>query len=234
MTLTNIRTAAFTLIVAVLLPASLAAQVGFPPEESPYRDQTIGQTLTVFTGYLSPGRDPASVAPDPSMLFGLRYDVGIGGPSAMYGRYIMAPSKRLRLAPSEPAATRVESTPSVTTHMFEIGLDISLTGRKSWHNLMPSVTAGLGIASDFEKADIGGYKFGTQFLLGLGAAVRYVPGGRLSYRASINNFLWQYDFPDAYFVPASDNTSILTETRHRSSWRSNWGVTVGVSWLLFR
>ena len=37
-----------------------------------------------------------------------------------------------------------------------------------------------------------------------------------------------------YFVKASDTTSVLTDTRNRSSWRGSRTVTVGVTLPLFR
>lgn len=223
-----------TLTLALLVSSSAQAQVGHPPAESPYRDQKIGQTLSFLAGQLRPGRDPAGVAPAAAPVFGARYDVGVGGPSALYVRYLASPSERRSLLPSEPAATRLAGTPSVLTHIVDLGLDVSLTGRKSWHNLMPSIVGGIGIVSDFQGTDAGGYRFGTKFTVSYGAALRIAPPGRLSYRVELTNFYWQYQYPDAYFVLASDETAILTETRHRNAWKTNWGLTAGVSWLLFR
>lgn len=223
-------------VLALCVAASTAtAQVGHPPEQSPYRDQKIGQTLSFVVGQLITGSDPAGVGPKDAPLFGVRYDVGVGGPSAMYFRYLVSPSERRSLLPTQPEATRLLGTPSVMTHVGDIGLDIVLTGRKSWRNLMPSVTGGIGIVTDLRDADAGGYRFGTKFTLAYGGALRYVPvNSRVSFRVDVTNFYWQYQYPDSYFIPTSDQTAVLTDTRHRSAWRSNWGLTAGVSWRLFR
>jgi hypothetical protein len=221
-------------VLMSLVATPARAQVGHTPTASPYRDQKIGQTLSILGGQLFIRRDPADVAPSAAPMFGARYDVGVGGPSALYFRYAMSPSERRSLLPNQPLATRLEGTPSVTTHIVDLGLDIALTGRKTWRNLMPSVTGGVGLASDFQNADAGGYKFGTKFTVTYGAALRYIPPGRISYRLDLTNFYWQYQYPDAYFVPTSDQTSVLSDTKQRNAWRGNWGVTAGLSWQLFK
>jgi hypothetical protein len=53
-------------------------------------------------------------------------------------------------------------------------------------------------------------------------------------RVDLTNFMWQFDYPDRYFVKASDTTSVLTDTRNRSVWRGSRTVTVGVTLPLFR
>jgi hypothetical protein len=138
------------------------------------------------------------------------------------------------LAPGNPRATRVIATPGATTHLVDAGLDVSLTGRKTWRHLMPSVNVGAGLASDFARADTGGYQFGTKFAFNYGFSLRYLPRRGPQLRIDAVNYLWQYQYPDRYFVKASDTTSILTDTRRREAWRANWALTAGVTFPLFR
>ena len=43
---------------------------------------------------------------------------------------------------------------------------MSLTGARSWHDLVPEIKAGVGFLSDFKgKADVGDFKYGTRFAL---------------------------------------------------------------------
>lgn len=224
-----------TSFASVLVATTVAhAQVGHAPESSPFRDQKIGQTVSLLAGRLSPARDPGNVAPKGSTAFGLRYDVSIGGPSSLFVRYLMSPSERRVVLPAEPQETRLLGTPSTVTHIADMGLDIALTGPKTWRSLMPSLFGAIGMATDFRGIDQGGYRFGGKFAISYGASVRIIPSGRISYRIDASNFYWQYQYPDAFFVPASDGSAVLENTRSRNAWRSNWSLTAGVSWRLFQ
>ncbi|MEN9509913.1 MAG: hypothetical protein RLZZ621_2476 [Gemmatimonadota bacterium] len=220
--------------LAVATAAPLSAQVGHMPNASPYEDIKIGQTLTPMAGRMIMGRDLAGVAPKSSALGAIRYDIGVGGPASLFVRYLAAPSTRNVLNPTAPKATRVFATPNVTTHLLDGGLDIALTGRKTWHQLLPSLNGGVGVVTDFAKADTGAYQFGTNFAFSYGFSLRYLARRGPQLRLDLTNFIWQYQYPDRYFVKASDTTSVLTDTRNRSSWRGNWGVSAGVAIPIFR
>lgn len=226
--------AAQCMALSLFAVAPLRAQVGHMPNASPYEDFKIGQTLTPMAGRLIMGRDPAGVAPQSSVMGALRYDVGVGGPASLFVRYLAAPSTRRVLNPAEPRATRVFATPRVTTQMLDGGLDIALTGRKTWRRLLPSINGGVGIVSDFAKADTGAYQFGTNFSFSYGFSLRYITRRGPQLRVDLSNFIWQYQYPDRYFVKASDTTSVLTNTRDRSKWRGNWGASAGIAIPIFR
>ncbi len=217
-----------------LMPALVSAQVGHLPANSPFEDVKLGQNLSIMGGWMAMKRDPADVAPASSLTAALRYDVAIGGPASLYVRYLIAPSERKLLQPTNRLATRVIGTPGVTTHELDAGLDLALTGKKTWHRLIPSLNGGAGIVSDFTSADTGSYQFGTKFSFSYGLGLRYLPRKGPMIRVDLTNFMWQYDYPDRYFVKASDTTSVLTDTRNRSAWRGSRTVTVGVTLPLFR
>ena len=64
--------------------------------------------------------------------------------------------------------------------------------------------------------------------------MRYLPRKGPMIRVDLTNFMWQYDYPDRYFVKAADTTSVLTDTRNRSAWRGSRTLTVGLTLPLFR
>ncbi|GAB1344686.1 hypothetical protein [Gemmatimonas sp.] len=231
----RIRSAvALAAVVSFSVPAVLRAQIGHLPDRSPYEDFKIGQSVTVMGGWLSVKRDLADVAPQPSWLAGLRYDIGVGGPASLFVRYMASPSERNLLVPTNTKANRVIGTPGVTTHLIDGGLDLSLTGRKTWRHVMPSTNVGFGLVSDFAKSDTGAYQFGTKFSFNYGFSLRYLPRRGPQLRIDATNYFWQYQYPDRYFVKAADTTSILTDTRNREAWRSNWALTAGVTFPIFR
>ncbi|MBL0940504.1 MAG: hypothetical protein IBJ03_16535 [Gemmatimonadaceae bacterium] len=222
---------------AILLMAPLQAaraQVGHMPDKSPYEDHKIGQTFTLMGGWLAVKRDPANVAPDASWMAALRYDIGVGGPASLFARYAAAPSQRNLLVPTNTRPNRVIARPNITTHMADIGLDVSLTGRKTYHRFMPSINGGIGLVSDFASVDTGSYRFGTKFAFNYGLSLRYITRRGPQLRIDLTNYIWQYQYPDRYFVLANDTTSILTRTREQSAWRGNWGTSVGIAIPVFR
>ncbi len=226
--------AASAVALLSVMPVLASAQVGHLPADSPFEDVKLGQNLSIMGGWMAMKRDPADVAPKSSLAAALRYDIAIGGPASLYVRYLVAPSERKLLVPTNPLTTRLLATPSVTTHQLDGGLDLALTGKKTWHRLIPSLNGGAGIVSDFAAADTGAYRFGTKFSFSYGLGLRYLPRKGPMIRVDLTNFLWQYDYPDRYFVKASDTTSVLTDTRNRSAWRGSRAVTVGVTLPLFR
>ena len=219
-------------VVVVSHPAM--SQVGHLPTASPYEDYKPGQTLSASGGWLAIKRDPAKVAPDATGFVSLRYDIGVGGPAYLFARYTVAPSTRNVFDPSKPAKTRLVNTVSATTSVVDLGLEIALTGQKTWHHLIPSLSGGLGIASDFAKADTGLYRFGTKFSFTYGLGLRYLLRSGYSVRVDATNYIWQYQYPERYFLKAADSTALLSDTKSRSVWRGNWGVSAGVSVPIFR
>jgi hypothetical protein len=221
-------------LFALLAPVVARAQVGYLPNRSPYEDLVTNQSLSLNVGRLATNTDPANVHPKSSALYSLLYTLPVGGPASLFVQYGFAPSTRNLFNPEYTAKTRLIGQPSVTTHLVNLGLDVSMTGQKTFHRFMPSLTGGIGVASDFAKADTGAYKFGTKFSFSYGAALKYFLRNGWALRADVTNNVWQYQYPDRYFVKSSDTTSILTDTKNRSAWRSNWALTAGVSVPLFR
>jgi hypothetical protein len=228
------RRALAVAVLTLALPLPAAAQVGHRPDRSPFEDVRLGQSLTLLAGWFMPGRDLAGVAPRAGTLGEVRYDIGVGGPASLFARYGIARGERDVLLPERPRATRVFETRPVSTHSVDAGLDIALTGAKTWHRLVPSLFGGAGLVGDFAKADTGGYRFGNKFTITWGGSLRFLPRRGVQLRADLTNRVFQYDYPDRYFVKGADTTSILSDTRRRSVWRGNWGASAGVILPLFR
>ena len=225
----------FSTVAAFSLSANIAsAQVGHLPSKSPYEDVKVGQDFTFLFGYFNANVGDAGVLPKASPFGGVRYDLPIGGPGSLTARYVLIPSQRNFLLPSKPRTTRILGTEDTKTQVIDIGFTVALTGRKTWHRLLPALSVGTGIASDFAKADTGGYKFGTKFGFTGGGSVRYVLHNGLSVRAEATNYLWRNSYPDAYFAAASDTTRVLTDARKKKSWGGTWAYSLGLVFPIFR
>jgi len=116
---------------------------------------------------------------------------------------------------------------------LDLGMALGLTGRKSWHSLVPQVRAGVGVVTSKAADDTTGYKFGTPFAITFGAGLKFVTGGRLQLRADVGERLFKQKNSDAYYRTASDNTAVLTDTP-RSYWTNHGLLTLGVSFLFDR
>ena len=231
----NVRTLSITVACFAAAPA-LGAQVGHVPQRSPYIDIEYRQEATVFGGYYNAGTDQVGVAPGSGPLFGFRYDLRLGGPAALTTKFMYVSSQRDVIDPRRPKASRVvQAGASWPVYMADVGIALNLTGQRSYRRIVPFLTTGLGIATDFKgAADVGAWRFGTPFALSLGGGVKWVPAGKLQVRADVTDQLYQIKYPNSYYVTASDGTSVLSGNAAKSDWTSNFGLSIGVSYLFFR
>ena len=211
------------------------AQVGYDPAQSPFRDLEYRQELTGFVGWFNAGKDVAGVAPRGGPMLGARYEVRVGGPALFTARLAHVASERRIIDPSQDEGERSVGEEGWPLYIGDLGLTINLTGQKSWNKLVPVLNGGAGIVSDFKSdADVGGYKFGTQFAFSFGAGLRYVPGGRFQARVDLADYLYQVEYPESYRVRSDDDTSVLRDTQALRNWKHNVALTVGASYLFFR
>ena len=221
--------------LSLALAAPLGAQlVGTEPTRSPFRDLDLSQQFTLSAGWLSGADDAANVGPNAAPFFSLRHDIHLGGPAWLTTRYGLMRSERRVIDPQLPANERFQGMRGVTHHIGDIGLTLALTGKKSWRGVVPTFGGGVGLTSDFAGEDIGGYTFGTKFAFTFGPGVRVLLPSGYSMRFDLTNNVYQFRYPSTYFTAAADSTRVLTDTRQRSGWLSNWGITAGFSVPLFR
>jgi len=221
-------------VVALLAALPAAAQVGHDPESSPYRDLEHKQEITWLFGYMRARHDPAGVAPASAAMTGVRYELNLVGPLALSADLTHSFSDRTVLDPSKPRATRVVGTQTTPVYAADVALALDLTGRKSWHHLVPQLRGGLGVVSSRAKDDSSGFSFGTPFAFTFGGGLKFVPGGRFQLRADVTDRVFKLSYPDSYYRNASDNTSVLTESTPRSFYTHHAALTVGVSYLFGR
>lgn len=215
--------------------ASARAQVGYPPERSPYLDLEQTQEFSLLYGHYAAPADPAGVAPGSGAIAGVHYEWRAGGPAYLTGEFARANSNRTVLDPAKTGAARNLGERAWPLYMADFGVAIGLTGPKTWHHLAPQVKGGLGFVSDMHGgADVGGFKFGTRFAFTWGAGVRYVPGGRFGLRVDWNNRLYSISYPDAYFRPTSSGGSPILTGKDKSAWRNNPALTIGISYVFSR
>jgi hypothetical protein len=221
-------------LALAFVATSARAQVGHLPEQSPYRDLEASQEISFFGGHYSAGRDPLGVAPRGGPMYGLRYEIHVGGPAFLMARFAHVNSERFAIDPTKSGAASQLGRQNVSLNLFDANLVISLTGQKSFHHIIPVVNLGAGIASCNCTVKPDPYTFGTPFAFSFGGGLRYVPGGRFQLRADWGDYLYQLKYPNAYYLTPTNGTAAAGSGQAKSFWKNNRALTLGASLLFFR
>lgn len=191
----------FPLTLLMLAWASpVAAQVGHPPDASPFRDLKGGHSITPLFGYVGGSGGPLGVGPHNGTTIGFRYDLrtastiqfGLGFAHGTLERLVVDPFVRLE--------NRVSGPVEQPTSFADVTVQLNLTGGKSWHRLAPYASLGIGLAiGDAEVAsDSSGYEFGNKFYVTPGLGARLVVSDALHLRADVRGLFWNLKYPESY------------------------------------
>jgi len=221
-------------IALAFVTTTAGAQVGHLPSQSPFVDLESGQELTFFAGYFKAGRDPVGVTPRSGPMFGLRYEIRVGGPAQIMARIARVSSERFPIDPTQSGAAAQLGKRSVSMNLVDVNVVVNLTGQKSFHGIVPVINLGAGIASCGCNVEPDPYRFGTPFAFSLGGGLRYVPGGRFQLRVDVNDYLYQLKYPTAYYVAPTGGSAAAAPKQARSFWKNNPAITLGASYLFFR
>jgi hypothetical protein len=225
---------AITAALLCLGIAPLAAQVGSEPDKSPYQDFTYHQDLSVFGGYFSGNTGSANVGPQSSPLVGVRYGLHIGGPAELSFRIARASSIRNVLDPTKIGDARNLGTESDPIWIADIGINVALTGQKSFHHVVPMFGAGLGLAKSTGSPDVSTYSFGTSFAIHFGGGLKYVTHGPWGARVDLTDYFWQLSYPSSYFLAPTGGTSVLPAGGAQNEWKQNAMITFGITYIISR
>ncbi len=220
-------------LIVVASYNGLAAQVGHDPGHSPYRDVRRGAAWVLTFGYLGGSRGSVGVGLSSGKTGGIRYEASFGAIGASLGlaygrtdRYVVDPTQD-SLSPQR----KTGPFPNDVV-LADAGLQLVLTGRKTWRGFAPYVGGALGVAiSGSAPRDASGYKFGTKFMLAPNAGVRWYPARRLSLRGDFRLVLWKLNYPISYKQPApGDGSRVLPLNAALTEWTSHPWATIGVGW----
>jgi hypothetical protein len=217
---------------AIVYCAPLSAQVGVPPDRSPFRDLEHRMEVGLLAGWFMAGDDPVGVGPNPGVYLGGRYDYSLGALVSLFGRAGIVPTTRSVIDPELPAATRVIGEVEQTILLADAGLSFHPVGARSYRRLVPVFSLGLGISTGLQARDAGGYDLTPRVLLTYGAGIKWLAGETLQLRVDITDHRLGIRYPDSYLIPASDGTS--ARTGDASVYTSNPTLSLGLSRRFFR
>jgi hypothetical protein len=222
-------------IALVSFSTTATAQVGHLPQNSPYRDVETRHEFTFFGGHYEAGKDPIGIAPRAGPMYGIRYQIHVGGPAFLMARWSHVNSSRFAIDPAAVGPARQLGKKDVSLNLLDLDLALSLTGQKSFHHIIPVINVGAGMGTCGGcKVDKDPYTFGTPFAFTFGGGLRWVPGGRFQLTADWNDYLYQLKYPTAYYVIPTGGTAAVTGNQARSFWKGNRALTIGASLLFFR
>src|SRR5437660_12879116 len=226
-----IRIVTLLFLTVVASWSGATAQLGHEPSHSPYRDVRRGGVGVITFGYLGGGRGSVGVGLSDGTTGGIRYEVPFGAVGASLGlaygrtnRFVVDPTKDTTSRKSGPSTNDVV--------LLDAGLQLILTGRKTWRGFAPYVGGVLGGAiRGTSPRDTSGYKFGTKFTVAPNVGLRWYPARRLSVRGDVRLVLWKLNYPTQFKQPDPiDNTPVLSGTASLTEWTSHPWATIGVGW----
>jgi hypothetical protein len=223
------------------LPAGAAAQVGYSPGHSPYRDIRKGHMVTPIFGQFGGSGGRFEIGPHDGQIYGLRYDVRTGSAVQLGLGVSHATLSRLIVDPFVELANRTSGPVDQSVTFAELNLQLNLTGGKSWHRLAPFVGAGAGLTfSTSTPQDTSKYRFGKKFYVAPSAGVRFFVTDRISLRGEARAVFWKLKYPTTFQdepalepgVPPDHSNAVITDGRLSEWTTSSWllvGMGIGFS-----
>jgi hypothetical protein len=188
-----------TLGMTILLASAAQAQVGHPPERSPYREIYKGHTITGFGGYIGGSGGKFQIGPHDGPVFGIRYDIRTASAIQFGLSLARADLDRLIVDPFVVVENRVSGPVDQTVSFAELDLQLNLTGGKTWHRLAPFVAVGGGVTfPSGTAADTSGFKLGKKIYLAPHAGFRFFLTDRLHLRTDARVVFWKLNYPDSF------------------------------------
>ena len=194
------------LFLAVLAPAgTLAAQVGHPPSDSPYHEIERGSYFEAFGGRV--------FGTGGFLRLGPRDGTSEGGRIVIRGKNTLqislggwtAGTQRTVINAQDSVAKRDKGLFPQRLIAGEIGIQLNLTGGKTWNGLAPygGVSLGLVHGQGGPPSDTSGYSFGNKLFFAPTIGSRWFLGQRLYARVDVRALFWKLTYPVSYSLEPS-------------------------------
>ncbi len=190
----------------------LSAQVGHDPASSPYHDILLHPGPVFFVGHLGADRGVAGAGTSNALTFGARYEIPAGrslhfqftGAYLHGDRFIIDPR-----ADSSSPARRTGPSPS-DLGLVEVGMQLRLSGGKTWRGFAPYVGTRLGLMFDVNS-----------------------PGDTTGSDAEVRAHLWRLKYPLSFHdsTQASDGSRVLPLTQPLNDWTLHPWISLGIGWI---
>jgi hypothetical protein len=214
----------------------LSAQIGHDPGTSPYHDIPLHPGPMLFYGHLSGDRGRSGAGVSNASTIGVRYEIPAG--RSMLFQFTTAYLRGDRFiydprADSTSPQRRVGPVKSDLA-LAEVGLQLRLTGAKTWRGVAPYAGTALGLMFDVNSPGDttgSGYRFGTKLTFAMATGVRWYPSRRITVNADVRAHLWRLKYPLSFHNPAPDGSTVVPLRQNLTDWTVHPWVSLGIGWI---
>ena len=215
----------------------LSAQVGHDPAHSPYRDILLHSGPVFFVSHLGADRGTAGAGTSNALTLGARYEIPAG--RAVHFQFTGAylHGDRFIIDPRADSSAPARRTGPVKSDLglFEIGMQLRLTGGKTWHGVAPYVGTGLGLMFDVNSPGDttgSGYQFGTKLTIAFASGVRWYPARRVMINGDLRAHFWRLKYPLSFHEQrAADGSRVIPLTQPLTDWTLHPWISLGIGWI---
>ena len=165
----------------------------------------------------------------------MRYGLHIGGPGGDEhpGRArIVRPATCSTLRRTAPRATSAPSP--IRSGSPTWGINLALTGQKSFHHLVPQFGFGVGVSKSNSSKDVGGYSFGTGFAIHFGGGLKFVHARPMGRAPRSDGLLLAALVSGRVPSAPTGSTPVLSADQAQNEWKQNATITFGISYIFSR
>ncbi|HEU4761288.1 MAG TPA: hypothetical protein VFS74_03130 [Gemmatimonadales bacterium] len=227
-----------SLFLLAATAAAASAQVGHPPDRSPYHDILPGHTILPFVGFIGGSGGPLGVGPHHGMIYGGRYDVRSSQTMELGVSVAHGTLDRLIVNPFVKLANRTTGPVDQKVTFADLTIQLNLTGGKTWNGFAPfvSLSGGMAFAGD-TPADTSGYRFGNKFYVAPTIGTRVFVTSHLLLRADMRGAFWKLTYPSSYAAepveePGTEQSNAVRPDGDLSDWELTPWLQVGVGYLI--
>ena len=201
--------------IALLLPvAALSAQVGYPPAHSPYHELERGAYFEAFGGHMFGTGGLLRLGPRDGTSEGAR--IVIRGKNTLqlsFGAWTAGTQRELINA-QDSVAVRDKGLIPQRLIAGEFGIQLNLTGGKTWRGLAPYAGISLGLVhgQGSPAVDTSGYSFGNKIFFAPTLGTRWFAAQRLYVKVDMRAVFWKLTYPPSYSLEPTKQPGTPTQS----------------------
>ena len=133
-------------LMMAMVASPAPAQVGYDPEHSPFRDIRKGSALAFGVGWFAGDAGNLGIGPTDGPTATGRFEISLGGPTLVSFGATFAQLERTVVDPTPDSLPPRTGPFGTDILMLDLGLQLRLTGQKSYRRLAPYLGAAMGLA----------------------------------------------------------------------------------------